>query len=113
MSKFICEFTYTCIWLYFDYYINSKDAIGVAGKTAKIPGLIAETLDGLAKGKTKVNIEFTGFDEPLERLSIYVKYVVLSFIVCVLFIGLCILATIDLEPKTSTGIPLVLSFLFL
>ena len=52
-------------------------------------------------------MELTGIDEPLERIGVYVKYVVLSFIACILFIGSCILATVDLSPKTSTGLPLL------
>lgn len=84
-----------------------KDIIGIGQKTTKIPGLIADTLNSLAKGKAKINMELTGVDEPLEKIGIYMKYVVLAFIACILFIGSCILATVDLEPKTSNGIPLI------
>ena len=84
-----------------------KDVIGIGKKTAKIPGLVADTLDGLAKGKTKINMEITGIEEPLEKIGVYVKYMVLSFIACILFIGSCILATVDLQPKTSNGIPII------
>ena len=52
-------------------------------------------------------MEITGIDEPLEKIGVYIKYVVLSFIACILFIGSCILATVDLEPKTNNGIPLI------
>ena len=52
-------------------------------------------------------MEITGIDEPLEKIGVYIKYVVLSFIACILFIGSCILATVDLEPKTNNGIPLL------
>ena len=31
----------------------------------------------------------------------------MTFVACILFIGSCILATVDLTPKTSTGIPLI------
>ena len=55
----------------------------------------------------KMNIELTGIDEPLEKIGVYVKYVVLSLIACVLFIGSCILASVDLQPKTATGMPLI------
>lgn len=75
-------------------------------KAGKIPGLLTDTLSGLAKGKTKVNIELTGIDEPLEKTGNYIKYVVLAIIACVLFVGSCILAGIDIEPKTSSGMPL-------
>ena len=84
-----------------------KDIIGIGKKTTKIPGLIADTLHSLAKGKAKINMELTGIDEPLEKIGVYVKYMVLSFIACILFIGSCILATVDLQPKTSNGIPLI------
>ena len=53
-------------------------------------------------------LKFTGAEEPLERIGAYLKYVVLSVISCVLFIGSCILAGIDrLEPKTTNGMPLI------
>lgn len=52
-------------------------------------------------------MEITGIDEPLDKIGVYIKYVVLSFIACILFIGSCILATVDLEPKTNNGIPLL------
>ena len=84
-----------------------KDVIGIAGKTTKIPALIADTLNGLAKGRTKINIELAGFDEPLAKIGLFLKYVVLAFVACILFIGSCILATVDLQPKTSNGIPLI------
>ena len=76
-----------------------KDIIGIGKKTTKI--------SSLSKGKAKINMEITGINEPLEKIGIYVKYMVLAFIACVLFIGSCILATIDIEPKTSNGIPLI------
>lgn len=84
-----------------------KDLIGTGKKIGKIPGLAADALTGLAKGKMKMNIELTGIDEPLEKIGVYVKYVVLSLIACVLFIGSCILASVDLQPKTPNGMPLI------
>ena len=84
-----------------------KDILGTGKKIGKIPSLAADALTGLAKGKMKMNIELTGIDEPLEKIGVYVKYVVLSLIACVLFIGSCILASVDLQPKTATGMPLI------
>ena len=84
-----------------------KDILGVGKKATKIPGLIADTLNALAKGKAKINMEITGIDEPLDKIGVYFKYVVLAFIACILFIGSCILASVDLEPKTSNGVPLI------
>lgn len=85
-----------------------KELLSTGKKTAKIPGLAADALAGLAKGKMKFNMELTGIDEPLEKIGVFVKYVVLALIACVLFIGSCILAGIeDLQPKTVNGMPLV------
>lgn len=84
-----------------------KDILGVGKKAAKIPGALADSLNSLAKGKMKINMELAGYEEPLERIGIYIKYVVLSLIACVLFIGSCILAGIDLQPKTEFGMPIV------
>ena len=84
-----------------------KELIGTGKKVGKIPGLLADTLNGLARGKTKINMELTGYDEPMERIGTFVKYVVLTLVACVLFIGGCILARVDLQPKTETGMPLI------
>ena len=84
-----------------------KEAVGMGTKTLQIPGLIAEALGGLSAGRTKINMELTGLDEPLEKLSRLVKYVVLSFIACVLFIGSCILSMVRIPPLTSSGMPLI------
>ena len=61
----------------------------------------------LAKGKMKMNMELTGIDEPLEKIGQFVKYIVLALLACILFIGSCILASVDLQPKTSNGMPLI------
>lgn len=84
-----------------------KELLGTGKKIGKIPGLAADALTGLARGKMKMNVELTGIEEPLERIGIYVKYVVMSLIACVLFIGSCILASVDLQPKTAGGLPLI------
>ena len=84
-----------------------KDLLGVGQKATKIPGLVADTLHAFASGKAKINMEITGIEEPLDKIGIYFKYVVLAFIACILFIGSCILATVDLQPKTSNGMPII------
>ena len=84
-----------------------KELLGTGKKIGKVPGLLADTLSGLSRGKTKINFEITGLDEPLERIGVYIKYVVMSLIACILFIGSCILCSVDIQPKTSNGMPLV------
>ncbi len=84
-----------------------KEILGTGKKIGKIPGYLADALGGLAKGKMKINMEITGYEEPLEKIGIYIKYVVLSLIACILFIGSCILASVDIQPKTENGMPLI------
>ncbi len=43
----------------------------------------------------------------MEKLGVYVKYVVLTIVACVLFIGSCILAGNDITPKTPNGTPVI------
>ena len=84
-----------------------KDLLGTGKKIGKIPGLLSDSLQMVAKGKLKMNMEITGYEEPLERIGVYIKYVVLSLIACILFIGSCILASVDIRPKTENGMPLL------
>lgn len=85
-----------------------KELLGTGKKIGKIPGFLADTLGALAKGKAKINMEITGYEEPLEKIGVYVKYVVMSLIACVLFIGGCILSTVEsLHPKTENGMPFI------
>ena len=84
-----------------------KDALSIGKKTVQIPGLIAETLTALSRGRTKIKMELTGIDEPLERIGSYVKYIVLSVLACVLFLGSCLLSMVNIEPKTESGMPLL------
>ena len=84
-----------------------KGLLGVGKKAVALPGLAADALNGLAKGRMKLNMELTGIDEPLERIGVFVKNIVLAIIACVLFIGGCILGGLDIQPKTSIGLPLL------
>ncbi len=86
---------------------KGKELIEAGKKAAKIPNLIAQTLSDLVKGRAKVNMEITGIDEPLNRLSLLVKHIVLAVFSCVLFLGSCVLCLVDMQPKTANGIPLV------
>ena len=84
-----------------------KDVLSTGKKASKIPVMLADALNALSRGKTKVNMEVVGFDEPLDKIGGYVKYVMLIVIACVLFLGSCILSAVDLQPKTSNGMPIV------
>ena len=84
-----------------------KDLIGNGKKLAKLPIALTDSLTELSNGKLKININLTGVEEPMERLGTYVKYVVMTIVACVLFIGSCILAGNDITPKTPNGIPVI------
>ena len=85
-----------------------KGLLGTGKKAAKIPALASDVLKGLSKGKTKMNMEITGLDSTTDKLAGILRYVVLSFIACVLFISGCILCIVpNLQPTTSIGIPLL------
>ncbi len=84
-----------------------KGTIKLTKKTLQIPGLAADALAALSKGKMRMNVEFTGLDEPLAKIGEFVKYIVLSILACVLFIGSCILCSVDIEPKMDNGMPAI------
>ena len=84
-----------------------KDMINVSKKASKLPSTIVELISNIAKGKLKTNIEITGLDEPLDRIGYFLKYTVLVLIGCVLFLGSCMLAQVDIQPKTPNGMPLL------
>ena len=84
-----------------------KGILGIGKKAVELPGLAAEALSGLSKGRMKINMELTGIDEPLEKIGAFAKNIVLAIISCVLFIGSCLLWNVDFEPKTPTGAPLL------
>ena len=84
-----------------------RSVIDASRKTAKIPVLASKALDNMVKGKLKMNMELTGWEEPLDRLSHIIRYSVLTLVACVLFVGSCILCTTDFMPKLSNGMPLI------
>ncbi len=86
---------------------KGKELIDAGKKTARIPVLASEALDKMVKDKTKINLELKGYEDSLERIGHFVRYVVLTIVACVLFIGLCILCTTDFKPTLSNGMPLL------
>lgn len=86
---------------------KGKTLLNAGKKAAKIPVLVSDVLDALAKGKTKVGIELTGYEEPLDRIGHFVRYTVLTLVACVLFVGSCILCTTEFKPLLPNGMPLL------
>ena len=90
-----------------ELYEKGKELFNAGKKTARIPILASEALDAMVKGKTKVGFELTGYEEPLNRISHFLRYTVLTLVASVLFIGSCILCTTSFKPFLPNGVPLL------
>jgi len=84
-----------------------KDALDIGKKTVQLPLLASEALSNMVKGRMKMNMELTGYEELMDRANRTIFNVVLVVIACVLFFGSCILTTANIEPKAAGGMPLV------
>jgi len=84
-----------------------KDALEISKKAAKIPALASDVLKGVARGRTKINVELTGYEDLVSKHSGTVRNIVMAIFACVMFIGSCILCLADLTPKAPGGIPVV------
>ena len=84
-----------------------KDAMEAGKKAARIPAMASDVLKGLARGRTKINLELTGYEELVNKASTSIKNIVLAVFACVLFFGSCILTLADITPKAPGGIPAI------
>jgi ubiquinone biosynthesis protein len=84
-----------------------KDALEIGRKTVKLSALASDALNSMIKGRMKMNMELTGYEEILRKTETTIFNIVLAFFACVLFFGSCILTTADINPKTSGGVPLI------
>ncbi len=72
-----------------------------------MPSLAYDALNNMVKGRTKISFELTGYEDALKSLNTTVRNIVLALFACVLFIGSCVLSSVDMQPKTPTGQPVV------
>ena len=86
---------------------TGKDMLEIGKKTAKIPVLASDLLKSAARGRMKMNMELTGYEELLVKGSTLVRNIVLAIFSCVMFIGSCFLCSADLEPKAPGGVPVL------
>ena len=82
-----------------------KDALDVGKKVSRMPALAYDALNNMVKGRTKISFELTGYEDVLKSLNTTVKNIVFALFSCVLFIGSCILSSVDMQPKTPNGQP--------
>lgn len=73
----------------------------VGAQTARMPGMVFDVLRNLVKGRMKINLELTGYEELLNSLNGTILNVVLALFSCILFIGSCILCTTDIGPMAG------------
>ena len=86
---------------------GGKEFLAMSKKAVKIPMLASDALNTFVKGRSKVTIEVTGYEELLKKGAKTLKNLVLALFACILFIGSCILCTADIGPKTTGGIPFI------
>ena len=86
---------------------KGKEVLDTGKKLTMLPNLAADALNSIVRGRMKVNMELTGYEELEQKIAEFVKYIVLAMLSCVLFLGSCVLCLAEFEPKTSTGLPLL------
>ena len=85
---------------------SSMESIAAsAARTVKMPGLAADALRNLVKGRTKISFELTGYEEPLQVLVDVIKNVVLAIFACVIFSGSCRVYSASVPPLVD-GVPM-------
>ncbi|MCR4890531.1 MAG: hypothetical protein K5979_15355 [Ruminococcus sp.] len=81
-----------------------RDVAATGSEAKQMPGAIIALLRNLSKGRMKIGIELTGYDDLMKNLKKLAKDAALAMFASVMFVGSCILCTTDIEPKTY-GIP--------
>ena len=90
-----------------------KDAYSVGKKASRIPGLAADALTGINKGRIKINLEPIAYEPIMDQVNNSVRSVILALFSCVIFFGCCLLCMTDIQPKTAEGMPVVAVFGFI
>ena len=84
-----------------------RGVLDVSKKVSRIPQMIADTLSDIMKGRLKINLELTGYEELLRELDKKINDLILVIVGCVLFSGGCRLAQTEIRPLTPGGMPLI------
>lgn len=82
-----------------------KDLLEIGKKTARLPAFASDVLKGIARGRMKMNLELTGYEELVNKGADTTKNIAMIIFASVIFFGSCILCTADLRPKAPGGIP--------
>ena len=84
-----------------------QGVLDVGKNVSRIPQLIADTLSDIMKGRLKVNLELTGYEELISELGAKINDIILVIIGCVLFSGGCRLCSTQIRPILPNGMPLI------
>ncbi len=79
--------------------LQTISSVGV--RTSQIPNMVFDVLRNLVKGRVKINLELTGYDELMKSINAMVLDIVLAVFACVLFTGSCILCTTSVGPMAG------------
>ncbi|MDD2413659.1 MAG: AarF/UbiB family protein [Eubacteriaceae bacterium] len=83
---------------------NAMLLYGAGKNTLEIPHHVVDLLKSTLRGQTKINLEITGSEEPLERIDSMVNRIVTALITAALLIGSSFIATTHMTP-VILGIP--------
>lgn len=84
---------------------SMESVAATAARTIKLPGLAADVLRNLVKGRTKITVEAAGYEEPFRIFIDVIKNVMLVVVACVLYSGSCRLCSTTMAPMVD-DIPL-------
>ena len=83
-----------------------RGVLDTGKKVSRLPKLAADAINDIMKGRLKVNLELTGYEDLLDALNEKINDVILIIVGCVLFSGGCRLCQTDIKPVTPNGMPL-------
>ena len=75
-------------------------------KTMRLPEQLSDILQMTMRGQTKVNLDLTGSEEPLQRIDGMMNKLILGMISSALLLGSSVICTTQMTPRMM-GIPLL------
>ena len=87
--------------------------LDVGKKVSRIPQLLSDTLADIMKGRLKINLELTGYEDLIRELNDKINDLILVIVGCVLFSGGCRLCSTPMKPITPNGIPLIAAIILM
>lgn len=80
------------------FMTEMQELYNTGTRTVKLPALTYDVLRSVAKGRTKVNVELTGYKDLTNRAAIALQSILMAAFASVIFLGGCLLCATDLEP---------------